>query len=309
MELYHLRTFVTVAEERHLTRAADRLCISQPAVSAHVKALEEELGLPLFERNPRGMRLTPAGEALMARVRKALTAVDAVSRLAQHLRGEVIGTVSIGLNTDAGFLRLVELQQALKSRYPRLAIEFLGGTTGINLPKMRQGKLDASFISGPLDAGEFHSLVLREEEMAIAVPAALREAVGAGDPASLARLPWIHSSPDRIQHAVMRAIFDPQGLEPERAMISNQKDAVLAMVAAGVGLAITRRQDIERAAVSGALVALPLPLPEPVPTVSLRFACLAPRAEEPMLKAVFEAVRVVWSGPDGGPGAQPSDQQ
>ena len=61
MELYHLRTFVTVAEEGHLTRASERLFTSQPAVSAHIKALEEELGVTLFDRTPRGMQLTPAG--------------------------------------------------------------------------------------------------------------------------------------------------------------------------------------------------------------------------------------------------------
>ena len=65
MELYHLKTFVTVAEERHLTRAAERLCVSQPAISAHIKALEEELGLALFERTPKGMLPTAAGEALL----------------------------------------------------------------------------------------------------------------------------------------------------------------------------------------------------------------------------------------------------
>ena len=59
MELYHLKTFVTVAEEQHLTRAAERLFTSQPAISAHIKALEEELRLTLFERTPKGMQLTP----------------------------------------------------------------------------------------------------------------------------------------------------------------------------------------------------------------------------------------------------------
>jgi len=293
MELYHLKAFVTVADERHLTRAAERLCLSQPAISAHIKALEEELAFALFDRTPRGMIPTPAGEALLAHARQALAAVGAVSQQAERLRGEVIGSVRIGLNTDAGFLRLVELQNLLKARHPRLELEFLGGTTGANLPKLRDKRLDASFVSGALDESMFDSLVLREEEMAIAAPMALREAVGEADVATLARLPWIHSSPDRVQYSMMQALFEPHGLQPARSMVANQKDAVLAMVAAGVGLAITRRKDIEHAAEGGALYAVPLPL-LPVPTVSLRFACLKQRASEPMLQAVLAAVQVVW---------------
>ncbi|TVT50893.1 MAG: LysR family transcriptional regulator [Denitromonas halophila] len=294
MELYHLKTFVTVAEERHLTRAAERLCVSLPAISAHIKALEEELGLALFERTPKGMLPTAAGEALLARARRALSAVGEVGLHAQELRGEVIGSVRIGLNTDAGFLRLVELQSLLKARHPRLEIEFLGGTTGANLPKLKSGRLDASFVSGTLDDSLFDSQVLREEEMAIAAPVALREAIGAADIATLARQPWIHSSPDRVQHSVMQAMFEPHALWPERSMLANQKDAVLAMVAAGVGLAITRLQDIERAAQTGTIYAVPLPL-EPTPTVSLRFACVRQRAQEPVLRAVRAAVASVWA--------------
>jgi len=62
MELYQLKTFVTVAEEGHLTRAAERLFTSQPAISAHIKSLEEELGVTLFHRTPKGMQLTTEGE-------------------------------------------------------------------------------------------------------------------------------------------------------------------------------------------------------------------------------------------------------
>ena len=70
-----MRTFVTVAEEGHLTRAAGRLFTSQPAISAHIKALEEELGVPLFVRTPKGMQLTKEGELLKAQAEKALDTI------------------------------------------------------------------------------------------------------------------------------------------------------------------------------------------------------------------------------------------
>lgn len=294
MELHHLRSFLAVFEERHLSRAADRLHLSQPAVSSHVRALEDELGLTLFERTPRGMLPTAAAEALLPGVRRSLDAVAALKRQAQDLRGEVIGAVRIGLNTDAGYLRLVELQAALRHTHPRLSIEFLAGTTGSNLPKLRAGRLDASFLSGALDDPLFTSQVLREEEMAIAVPVALLAEAGSADLAALAELPWIHSSPDRVQHAAMCQLFAPLGRMPACVMVANQKDAVLAMVDAGVGLAITRRLDIERAAARGGLAALAFPGEAP-PSVSLRFACLRARADEPMLRALRSAVATLWA--------------
>ena len=74
MELYQLRTFLTVADEGHLTRAAEKLFTSQPAVSTQVRALEDELGVKLFERSSRGMTLTAAGFALQEQARKIVNA-------------------------------------------------------------------------------------------------------------------------------------------------------------------------------------------------------------------------------------------
>lgn len=77
MSLTHLQSFVAVAEEGHVGRAARRLHLTQPPLSRHILALEEELGTRLFERTPRGMRLLPAGEAFLQHARRILAEVDA----------------------------------------------------------------------------------------------------------------------------------------------------------------------------------------------------------------------------------------
>ena len=118
MELYQLRSFVTVAEEGHLTRAAKRLFLSQPAVSAHIKALEEELGLVLFTRTPQGMQLTQEGQALKRQAEQALAAIDDVSRQAQSLRTELSGVMTIGLHTDPAFLRIDQFFSIMSEHYP-----------------------------------------------------------------------------------------------------------------------------------------------------------------------------------------------
>ena len=290
MELYHLRTFVTVAEEQHLTRAAERLFTSQPAISAHIKALEEELGLSLFDRGPKGMQLTSAGAHLFERAQRALAAAGDFVQHARGMRDELMGSVRIGLNTDADFLRLAELQAGLSEHNRRLDIEFLAGSTSVNIPALRIGKLDAAFISGDCDDPLFETLVLCEEELAVAAPERMRDRLHSCDIPFLATQPWVYTSPDCPYHSAMRTLFEAHRCTPQKTVVADQEDAVRAMIRAGVGLGIMRRTEIERIAHSGEIYALPLELS----TVSLRFAYLRKRANDPIIRAVQTAVAQVW---------------
>jgi DNA-binding transcriptional LysR family regulator len=294
MELYHLRTFVTVAEEGHLTRAAERLFTSQPAISAHVKALEEELGLTLFDRTPRGMQLTPAGVQLLERARQALAAAQGFVQQARDMKGELMGTVRIGLNTDAEFLRLPELQARLVATLPRLEIEYHAGRSGANVPALRVGRLDVAFVSGDCDEPLLESCHLHDEELAVAVPERLRDQLGAGDIAALARLPWVYTSPECAYYRSIQALFRAHGCEPARAVMAEQEDALWAMIRLGLGLGIVRREHIARPENVGHLHALPLKLP-PLP---LHFAWPRKRANDPVVRALCAVVAEVWGMED-----------
>ncbi len=103
MELYQLRSFVAVAGVGHLTRASEKLHVSQPAVSAQIKALEDELELTLFERTSSGMELTFAGQRLLADAEKVLPAAQALRNEAQAFKGQIAGKVSVGTLSDPGF--------------------------------------------------------------------------------------------------------------------------------------------------------------------------------------------------------------
>lgn len=291
MELYHLRTFVAVAEEGHLTRASERLFTSQPAISAHIKALEEELGVVLFERTPRGMQLTAAGAKLLPAARNALASTHAFLNEAKAMQHALVGTVRIGLNTDASFLRLVPLQALLAERHPQLAVELLSGSTGANLPALRVGRLDASFVSGDVGDPLLRSWVLCDEELVIAAATGRGEHLRDADVAALAREPWVFTTEDCAHFGAMRTLFEAHCCTPRKTVMANQDDALAAMVAGGTGLGILRREVAEAYARQGRMYVLPMRLPP----VSLRFACLAARANEPILVAVLGALAEVWS--------------
>ena len=151
MELYQLRTFVTVAETGNLTQASERLFTSQPAVSAHVKALEEELGLILFERTSRGMRLTDKGLILRQHAQSVLDSSNDLKIKAKSLQNELSSRLRIGLNSDTQYLRLVDWHTKLMTQHPHLKIELSYASSVELLKQVRNGELDASFFSGDTD--------------------------------------------------------------------------------------------------------------------------------------------------------------
>ena len=291
MELYHLRTFVTVAEESHLGRAAGRLHISQPSVSAHVKALEEEMGVTLFTRTPRGMELTDQGRRLMDRARAVLDAADDMAREAASLRDALTGSLRLGVNTESEFLRVVEAVSALTTNHPGIAVDLIQ-TTSDRVPRqLRNNELDASFICGNSTEPDLESLHVTDMPLAIAGPAAWAERIRGASVEAIAALPWIwmsHCCPlclSALEH------FQGLGLEPHKVLETNDETAVKAMVRAGKGMGVLRRDealDLERA---GAAVIWN----GPELSVPVWYCILGRRSGDPLLAALAEAVTSVWT--------------
>jgi len=290
MELYQLRTFVTVAEEGHLTRAAGRLHISQPSVSAHVKALEEELGVTLFTRTPRGMEPTDHGRRLMDRARAVLDAADDMAREASGLRDELAGALRLGVNTESEFLRVVEAVSALAESHPRIEVDLVQ-TTSDRVPEMlRTGGLDASFICGNEVETDLEAVKITDMPLAIAGPASWSDRIRGADIKGIAALPWIwmpHCCPFCLS-ALAR--FREQGLEPTKILVTDDETAVKAMVRAGKGMGVLRLDEARELEAAGAAVAWD----GPELSVPLWLCILKRRNGDPLLAALAEAVRSVW---------------
>ncbi|MER5729855.1 LysR substrate-binding domain-containing protein [Streptomyces sp. NPDC002138] len=165
MELRQLSYFVTVAEELHFGRAADRLHIVQSAVSQQVRRLEKELGAALFDRSPRHVRLTGAGERLLPEARAVLAA-------AERARASVRERTTLRLGTSTGLgAHLDRVLGDLAVLAPGTAVELVSAATRDRLAQVADGRLDAAFIRSLEPAPGVRILPLWEDPLVAALPA------------------------------------------------------------------------------------------------------------------------------------------
>ncbi len=291
MDLHQLRIFATIAEEGNLTRASERLYSSQPAISAQLKALEEELGLELFQRMPKGMRLTAHGKRLLDQAQRILADSDRLLSRAREIRGDVLGLLRIGLNTDADYLRVSPLYRLLKQRHPGIELQFIPGMSVEHLASLRISKLDAAFVSGETDDPQLSLMELDRTRLHVAAPGAWAERLKSAGIADLAREPWVQTSPNCIHFQLVRELFEQQGCPPPASLIADQEDALVSLVKSGAGLGILREDEIRRHQENGDLQALPVELP-PLP---LSLAVLKKNRDQPALRALREALTDIWS--------------
>lgn len=173
MELHLLRAFATVAESGTLTRAAAELHLSQSALSGQIRALEDTLGVTLFRRRARGMDLTDAGTDLLPLAKKALDAATALRRKAERLRAQPTGRITLGLNTDPAFLRMVALHEALGAACPDVALEFTMTQTMTTPELLRESVIDAGYRYGQEFSPDIVEHPLRDVEIRIVIPASM----------------------------------------------------------------------------------------------------------------------------------------
>jgi DNA-binding transcriptional LysR family regulator len=246
MDVRDLRVAVAVADHLHFGRAATALGMAQPPLSQRVKAIEEELGVPLFERTTRRVRLTAAGTEFVAGARTALSAVDGAARRARAVgRGEA-GHLAIGMVGSALAPPLPAIVRAFRTRSPDVIMHFTVLPTAAQLAALRADELDIGFVRPPLP-GQDDDLELvpvsREPLMAV-LPADHRLARRRRIPVDLlAGEPFV-----RFPRDLGPGLFDEisalcrrGGFEPRVAQEAVQLQTIVGLVAAGCGVTIVPR--------------------------------------------------------------------
>jgi len=291
MELYQLRSFVAVAEAGHLTRAAERLHVSQPAVSAQIKALEDELDVVLFERTSSGMVLTSAGERLITDAERVLSAAQVLRNVAKALKGEVTGKVRVGTTSDPGFIRVGEFLHTTIARHPLLQVELHQEVTGAAFSQVRDGELDASFYYGEIDNPSVAALRLRASTYRVAAPAAWKRRVVDADWSEIATQPWIITPSISTHHKLVRALFDKHGIEPTRVVEADQESVIANLVVSGVGLSLIREDlALEKETAGQICLWRDVRL-----ETTLWFIYLLTRKDDPAIRALLDVLRDTWN--------------
>ena len=297
MELYQLRTFAAVAEEGHLTRASERLHISQPAVSGQIKALEQELQVRLFDRSATGMELTVAGEELLTAAQRVLTAAEAMKQSARRLSGEIGGVLRIGTVSNPAAIRLGDLLAAAVERYPRLQLELQHEVSGVALEAVREGRLDASFYFGDAPGRDVFSLRLRDAVYCVTGPAAWTDRIRDADWDRVAALPWILTPAISTHNRLVTRLFEQQGVQPpQRRVEADQESVIETLVVSGIGMALMREEAARARAAAGEVCIWE----QARLRTTLWFVCAAGREKDPSLEALFSLLRETFQLPEEG---------
>ncbi|HXW10081.1 MAG TPA: LysR substrate-binding domain-containing protein [Steroidobacteraceae bacterium] len=172
MNLRDLRYLVALADERHFGKAAERCFVSQPTLSAQVRKLEEYLGVPLVERQPKRVALTPTGEKVVRRARALLQEADAIVELAKNDRDPLAGPLKLALIPTVGPYLLPHVVGRLRKELPRLKLMLYEYQTEPLLEKLRAGEIDLGVLALPVPLDGLESAELYDEPFMLAMPAA-----------------------------------------------------------------------------------------------------------------------------------------
>ena len=289
-----LRAFVAVAREGQVSRAAERLHLSQPAVSLQLKSLAESTGLVLFTRTPHGLMLTADGAALLPQAEKALAALADFGQAARSLHSTVRGRLRIGTILDPEFTRLGSFLRELVERAPQIETELRQGMSGEVLAQIGRDELDVGFYLGLdrelQDPGPYALRVLSRFSYRVLAPAGWGEQVLGRDWKALAALPWISTPPASAHHRLLAGVFGPLGVSPRQVARVDQEASMLDLVRSGVGLSLVRESiAITEAQARGLVVADRGSL-----DCHRCFACLRSRRSDPVVDMAWSALAQVW---------------
>lgn len=289
MDIKQLRALVTVAEVGSVTRAAALLHLVQPAVTRQIRALEHELGVPLFERTRQGMRPTEAGTIMVDKARRALGELERARAEVQPVPGAVTGIVTVGLLDSTSDLLAEPLASGVARDHPGVELRLVTAYSGHLQQWLDDGELDLSLL---YDLDSTPSLnarpLLRERLWAVAPPT---EQLSAGTPvplAEVARHPLVLPTPGHGLRSLIDGAAARAGVSLTVAVQSNAMRVQKRLVLAGHGWTVLPGVGISEDVAAGVVSAAPLC----EPAVWRRIVLAAPRSrrETPAVKAVARAL-------------------
>ena len=246
MNLFYLRYFVTLAHEKHYTKAAKQLCITQPSLSHAIDQLEAELGVQLFEKSGRNTTLTRFGEDFLSCAERTLATLDAgVDSIKKSAAGE--GVVRLGFVRPLGIKFIPELAADFLRANEGKNISFTFNTdvTGKLLEGMKEQRFDLLFCSEPPKELELTAVPVKNQELVLIVPAA--HPLAERDEVSLeetADCDYVYFHADSGIRGVIDDMFARAELVPKIVYETEEDEVIAGLVAAGFGVAVVPYMDM-----------------------------------------------------------------
>src|SRR5690625_4580554 len=259
------RVFLHAAETGNLTHAAQRLHMTQPSVSYAIKQLEKTLGVKLFDRLSRGVRLTQEGEAMYEHVRQAFEQLDSAERMIKKLQQFSEGHLRIGANGAIIKDFLLPSLDAFHVRYPDIQIQLSQERTSRILERLRHGALDIGYVYVPIADDEIEVISTVASPYCVVVGRsyedwAHRESLSTKQ---LLEIPLLMLSPGSTTSSFIKDWFQSQGLEADADFELSSLDMLAEFTERGYGAAILPRAFVASRVDSGKLLELPLDVPLP----------------------------------------------
>jgi len=290
MNINHLAIFHAVAEEAGMSREAERLCISQPAVSKQIKDLEAALGVMLFDRLPRGIRLTQAGEVLAGHARRLFAVEANAERAIAELKGLVQGRLTVGASLTIGDYLLPQILGAYRKKHPGIELRLEIANTHVIQQKLRENALDVGLTEGFAEDGDLEAEVFGEDTLAAVVPPGhplLQE--NTVPAARFCAEPFLMREPGSGTREVVERALAQRGIVVQPAMSLGSTEAIKRGVASGLGVAIVSKLALELEFSAGLLC--PLALSDLTITRPLHLVRLRGKSEGAAVQAFVKVLK------------------
>lgn len=291
MDINQLRAFITVAHTQNLTQAAEKLFLSQPAVSAQIKALEADVGTPLFTRTNSGMTLTRAGEVLLPEAEELLQHKHRLEVFAQTLSEDYIHHARLGLIHPIRADKVSRLTRSIVRREPGVQLHIQYGMSGEILSRILAKRLHGGFFLGPLNQRTLQSVPLENIAYSLICHTDDESRLRSGLPRSLNDFTWIEMSGVSGSHKNLQQFWHRHKLTPKKQIICDYPQAIIGLAADDIGLAMVPKHSAQAAQAQSSPIALIDEFEQQLP---MSFVYLDEYGQDPALMLLRDAVQEVW---------------
>jgi DNA-binding transcriptional LysR family regulator len=255
MNVVDLKTFEVVARHGSMNKAASELHTVQSNVTARIRALEDELGMPLFQRHARGVTTTPAGQRVLPFVGKIAKLIAEVKSAALD-EGRPSGSLSLGSLETTMAIRLSPLLARFAGVHPEVQLVVTPGTTSKLVQGVVASQLDGAFVAGPVSHPELHQELMFTEDLVLVTPPAIGSLKALKEVADLKTITFQLGCSYRQR---LESILADAGIVVARRLEFGSLDTIVSCVSAGIGVTLLPKGVIEAAAKAGKVNVIRLP--------------------------------------------------